>query len=254
MRITRPLITVHPPHAQDAHDGPRIEPARLAAWLAFLVSVALLIVAGLASAPGCTSAAQANDLVGTAEARIADYRIREWNAEAAGDVATADKLRRERERLEAQTAAVKTAAADNAPSPTEAAAGTAAALIPGGIGVGITAAIGIIGHLVRSRTLAQRVGELQATLEHADDTTDNIVDSIEQAKQANPAFAAEFARSAGLIRARQTSAARKKVNTVQHRRRALVAEAIKDGTITDRPAPSIDSTPAASPLAQAASA
>lgn len=254
MRITRPLITVHPPHAQNAHDGPRIEPARLAAWLAFLVSVALLIVAGLASAPGCTSTTHAAGVVETAEIRLTDLRAREQAAADAGKTTAADQLRRERERLEAQVAAVKTAAADNAPSPTEAAAGTAAALIPGGIGVGITAAIGIIGHLVRSRTLAQRVGELQATLEHADDTTDNIVESIEQAKQANPAFAAEFARSAGLIRARQTSAARKKVNTVQHRRRALVAEAIKDGTITDRPGPSIDSTPAASPLAQAASA
>lgn len=238
---------------------------RLFAWLVFVVAMALVTVAGIASLPGCASQAQANDLVGTAEARIADFRIREWNAEAAGDVATADKLRRERERLEAETAAVRAAAKDNAPGPTETAAGTAAALIPGGVGVAITAGLGIIGHLVRSRTLAQRVAELQATLEHADDTTTNIVESIEQAKQTNPAFAAEFARSAGLIRVRQTSAARKKVNAVQIRNRAFLAAAVKSGELTDRPSiegmggtfpavlPTIV-TPTASPHAQAASA
>lgn len=209
---------------------------RLFAWCAFLLAIALATVAGIASLPGCATAAQADGVVGTAQARIVDLRAREKTATDKGDPAAAT-LRAQRERLEAQVAAVTAAAADDKPSPTETAAGTAAALIPGGVGVAITAGIGIIGHLVRSRALAERVSELRATLEHADDTTDNIVQSIEAAKQTNPAFAAEFARSAPLIRARQTSAARKRVNASQLRQRATVAAAIKSGELQDRPGP-----------------
>lgn len=199
---------------------------RVFAWLVFALSLALVTVAGIVSLPGCTTPEQADASVALATRRIDELKAQEAAAAAKNDQTAADAARKRRETIEAAVAGVQGAKAAK-PTETEQAAAGVAALVPG-YGVIATAGIGLIGHLWRSGRLSSAVASLQRELGATTQDRDNLIDSIEDAKDQVPEFKAAFVKAAPIITRRQSFRTMDHVERVQKARKAKAPAARAD--------------------------
>lgn len=199
----------HAPARTHWRPGPR-----LLVWLLFLIGCAAVTFAGLASLPGCSSSPEATATLEAASRWVAQLKDQEAAAAAKGDTQAAAAAATKRASIEAAAAAVAGAQAAQA-APEETAAGAAVAgLVGGPAAAAITAGVALVGHLWRTSRLRDALANLNREMEDQNASTADIVHSIENAKDADPRFAAAFEQAAPIIRARQTGQARKVVDRI----------------------------------------
>lgn len=206
-----------PPDARGLCDPACLAPGFIAA-LGLVACV--LIIAVLALLPAsCTSSEEAQSQADVAKARVTELRAQETKEQAAGHAAAAAAIAANRVKLEAAAAAVTAElAAQNKPDPTEKATTDAAGMIPGGIGAlgGSVVALGF--HLWRSKRLTGLVNELKLALDGSQTTSTELVNSIEDAKTEDPAFAMAFNDVAPIIASAQSVATTMHVDRIQKAR------------------------------------
>lgn len=176
----------------------RHQGAAVFAALVMFLGMLAAVVAGIHST-GCASQEEADAAAAVATQRIDELKAAEAAADARHDQAAADEARLIRGRIEAALAQVRGAAAAKPSAAEPAAQGLAAALLPGGVGAAIAGGLGLVGHLMRSRNLAQAIAKLRNALDDETDAHDNTIDSIEAAKYNDPDFNAAFKKAAPII-------------------------------------------------------
>lgn len=229
---------MHHAHIDYRHRHAATRPAwrlsvRLLVWILFLVGCLLVTLAGLASAPGCSSTEQAGTMIELAARKDAELKARQDEAAAKNDAATVAAIQIRRDRIDASVAAVLGAQQAKAAPEETAAAAAAAGVVGGPAAAAITAGLALVGHLWRTSRLRDAVADLRRNLDDGATATADIVNSIENAKDTHPEFAAAFEKAAPTIRARQNALARHTVDLVavdRQRRRRSVRGAL--GTIS----------------------
>lgn len=189
---------------------------------------ALIVVAFISAImpASCTSTEEAQSQADVAKVRIDELRAQETSEQAAGHAAKAAAIAKSRVQLEATMAAVRAELeAQKKPDQTEQVATSTAQLVPGGIGAAASGALALVFHLWRSKRLTGLVDELKTALNGSQQTNDELVDSIEDAKVEDPDFAEAFKKAAPLISQGQSYRTRMHVDERQkgpRRRKAKV--------------------------------